>query len=267
VANEQPLGTDPEHEPLGTAPTGTILFLHGLGATAGMWDGHARVLPEFRILAPDLPGHGTASKHPWVSLAETTAEVAALIEATPQRRAHVVGLSMGGAVAIELINTRPELIDRVIVDGAAAMRWRFAPLLVGVVWLASTVLHTLPFMWLVAQALSIKADRRPGYYREIRLVDSGSFRRAVRQALGVRLRNARVAGPVLLVAGGHVGLLAALLWSLALGCAAAAVLLVLRAPRAPAGPQSADGVEVTIRGPLSYAGPGSLGGTESALRR
>ncbi|HEX4466585.1 MAG TPA: hypothetical protein VH025_05320 [Solirubrobacteraceae bacterium] len=71
---------------------------------------------------------------------------------------------------------------------------------------------------------------------------------------------------VMLVAGGHVGIGSALLWSVAGGCGAAALLIVLRARRLPPAPQ-ADGVDVTIRGPLSYAGPGSLGGTESALRR
>ncbi len=73
-------------------------------------------------------------------------------------------------------------------------------------------------------------------------------------------------GAVLLVAGGHIGLGSAVLWSLGLGCAAGATLLAVLAPPASM-PQSSDGVEVTIRGPMSYAGPGSLGGTESALRR
>jgi hypothetical protein len=72
---------------------------------------------------------------------------------------------------------------------------------------------------------------------------------------------------VLLLAGGHIGLGGAVLWSVALGCAAAAAMLAVLPRPAPAGPQAADGVEVTIRGPMSYAGPGSLGGTESALRR
>jgi hypothetical protein len=71
---------------------------------------------------------------------------------------------------------------------------------------------------------------------------------------------------VLLVAGGHVGLSGALLWSIAFGCAAAAVMLCVTQPFAPRGPSS-DDFEITIRGPMSYAGPGSLGGTESALRR
>jgi hypothetical protein len=71
---------------------------------------------------------------------------------------------------------------------------------------------------------------------------------------------------VLIVAGGHVGLAGALLWSIAFGCAAAAVMLCVTQPAAPSG-LSSDDFEITIRGPMSYAGPGSLGGTESALRR
>ena len=72
---------------------------------------------------------------------------------------------------------------------------------------------------------------------------------------------------VLLLAGGHVGVLGALLWSVALGCLVAGVMLALT-PGAPLpGLGADDGTEITIRGPSSYAGPGSLGGTESALRR
>ncbi len=73
---------------------------------------------------------------------------------------------------------------------------------------------------------------------------------------------------VLLLAGGHVGLGGAVLWSVAFGCVAAAAMLAARPSRARRLACSAiERVEVTIRGPLSYAGPGSLGGTESALRR
>jgi hypothetical protein len=73
-------------------------------------------------------------------------------------------------------------------------------------------------------------------------------------------------GVVLALAGGQVGVLAALLWSAALGCLLGVVLRVLAA--VPADSRSARPVgELATRGPVSYAGPGSLGGTESALRR
>jgi Peptidase family M28 len=72
---------------------------------------------------------------------------------------------------------------------------------------------------------------------------------------------------VLLLAGGHIGIAGMVLWSAALGCAAAAGILALTAPAPAPGPAVEDHPEITIRGPGSYVGPGSLGGTESALRR
>lgn len=71
----------------------------------------------------------------------------------------------------------------------------------------------------------------------------------------------------LTLAGGHVGLGSALLWSVAFGCAAGALLIALRSLAEPPLPAGGGRPEITIRGPLNYAGPGSLGGTESALRR
>jgi hypothetical protein len=71
----------------------------------------------------------------------------------------------------------------------------------------------------------------------------------------------------LLLAGGHVGVLAAAAWSVAFGCVVAIALVALTPPADPVGIGGDEHPEITIRGPLSYAGPGSLGGTESALRR
>jgi hypothetical protein len=69
---------------------------------------------------------------------------------------------------------------------------------------------------------------------------------------------------LLLVAGGIVGPLGWVVWSLVLSCLLAALLLALRGRPADAADEPPP---VTMRGPLTYAGPGSLGGTESALRR
>jgi hypothetical protein len=68
---------------------------------------------------------------------------------------------------------------------------------------------------------------------------------------------------VLLVAGGQIGPLGILEWSIVLGCAAGTAMIALRA----AGRDRLEDAAVTVRGPVTYAGPGSLGGTKSALRR
>jgi hypothetical protein len=79
---------------------------------------------------------------------------------------------------------------------------------------------------------------------------------------------------LLLLAGGRIGVAGAVLWSIAFGCVAAALLVALAPPAGPSGGGLGgpdDGIPehdaITIRGIASYAGPGSLGGTESALRR
>ena len=69
---------------------------------------------------------------------------------------------------------------------------------------------------------------------------------------------------VLLVAGGGIGPLAIIYWSVLSGCAVSAAVIVVRALRER---RQVDDEPITVRGPATYAGPGSLGGTESALRR
>jgi Peptidase family M28 len=140
-----------------------------------------------------------------------------------------------------------------------------------VVWVANpfTALLLLPALhvWLLVVAPELR-PRRP---LAVALVLIGIVPLALLIAFYAHQLGLGVGGVawtgVLLIAGGHVGAVGALLWSLALGCAAAAAM-VAAAPLAPLpAPRTDDGVEVTMRGPVSYAGPGSLGGTESALRR
>src|SRR5205085_3150875 len=69
---------------------------------------------------------------------------------------------------------------------------------------------------------------------------------------------------VLMVSGGHIGVLAALEWSVALGCVLSVGTIGAWTVRQE---QQVEEAPVTVRGPVTYAGPGSLGGTESALRR
>jgi hypothetical protein len=68
---------------------------------------------------------------------------------------------------------------------------------------------------------------------------------------------------VLMLAGGDVSLMAALEWSVVLGCVVSLALMIVRIARQP---RPAD-APVTTRGPVTYAGPGSLGATGSAVRR
>jgi len=88
-------------------PTGSpcVLLLHGLGADGASWEYQLRALVEagMRPVAPDLPGFGRSIYRGkgW-RLAEVRGEMFRFLESLTARPAKVVGLSMGGALAVSM---------------------------------------------------------------------------------------------------------------------------------------------------------------------
>ena len=90
-----------------------VLLLHGLGgAKSSFFDAAAALSRRYRVHALDLPGFGASSKPataPYTArwFAET---VLAAMDELAIERAHVVGNSMGGRIAIELGLRNPERV-------------------------------------------------------------------------------------------------------------------------------------------------------------
>lgn len=99
----------------------TIVFLHGTRLSGAAWAGQAAALgDDFHCLAPDLPGHGTA-EHRSFTLDGAAAEVADLIAREAHGgRAVLVGLSLGGYVAMAVAARWPERVAGLVVSGATA---------------------------------------------------------------------------------------------------------------------------------------------------
>lgn len=103
----------------GTVTSPAIVFLHGGGISGRMWQPQVEHLSEFYCLIPDLPEHGYSAARQPFTLAGAAADVATLIrEAVPSGRAHLVGLSIGGAVGLEVLRTQPEVVERALLSGA-----------------------------------------------------------------------------------------------------------------------------------------------------
>src|SRR4051794_34552198 len=90
-----------------------VLLLHGLGATkSSFFDTAAALSRHYRVHALDLPGFGGSSKPAIAPYGAPYAAraVVGTMDALNISRAHLVGNSMGGRVAIEVGLTRPDRV-------------------------------------------------------------------------------------------------------------------------------------------------------------
>ena len=116
----------------GTTGAATIVFLHGGNVAGWMWGAQVPAFDDFHVLVPDLPGFGASNGERWPGLAGAADAVAQLLrERATGGRAHVVGLSLGSSVAIELALRHPHTVTTLFLASASVTPQRspLAPLM------------------------------------------------------------------------------------------------------------------------------------------
>jgi pimeloyl-ACP methyl ester carboxylesterase len=183
----------------GTPGSPAVVFIHGGGPGGAMWRDHLdRLASEFHCLAPDLPGFGRSNRLAPISLSETADLVAELIVArVPARRAHVVGLSYGGSVVLALLDRHPEVLNRVVIDGACVLPGRADRLILAAITLVSPIVNTR----LAAAVLRLIGWRDLGV--ALRSASPAAFRRSWIEGYTAPISSAELEAvcPTLLVAG------------------------------------------------------------------
>lgn len=109
----------------GTRTTGrsSLVFVHGTRLTGAAWaPQRARLGDRYRIVTPDLPGHGTRADEPFTleRAGEVVADALAAERDASGRRPVLIGLSLGGYVAMDLLARRPDLAAGLVIAGASA---------------------------------------------------------------------------------------------------------------------------------------------------
>lgn len=102
----------------GPAAAPPVLLLHGITDHARSWDPLAASLADrYRVLALDQRGHGDSDPAPDgdYTVATMAEDVAAFVGALGLAGARVVGLSMGGRVAIAWAAARPAHVERLVI--------------------------------------------------------------------------------------------------------------------------------------------------------
>jgi pimeloyl-ACP methyl ester carboxylesterase len=95
------------YDEAGTGPA--VVLIHGHPFNRSMWAPQLAALAgPYRVIAPDLRGYGASPVTPGtVPMSQLAADVARLLDRRDASRAAVVGLSMGGLVAMELAGADP----------------------------------------------------------------------------------------------------------------------------------------------------------------
>jgi acetolactate synthase-1/2/3 large subunit len=105
-----------------------IVFLHPIGGDHSFWQLQiAALATNYRCLAADFRGHNRSTTAlPYsetVSIAAFAADTIALIHREGFQKAHLVGLSMGGVVALEIFRREPQILQSLTL----ANTWAFHP--------------------------------------------------------------------------------------------------------------------------------------------
>jgi pimeloyl-ACP methyl ester carboxylesterase len=112
--------TDPATwEAVGPPGADAIVLVHGTRLTRASWKPQAdRLAGEFRVVLPDLPGHGARAAERF-TLDGAAESIGQLIDEAAGGRAIVVGLSLGGYVSLVLAARSPERVRGLVLAGAS----------------------------------------------------------------------------------------------------------------------------------------------------
>src|SRR5262245_50187981 len=97
-----------------------LVLVMGIGYDSGLW--HLAQVPalakKFRVITFDNRDVGRSSKatKPY-AIADMADDVAGLLDGLDVKRAHVLGLSMGGLIAQQFALRHPSRIDRLVLAG------------------------------------------------------------------------------------------------------------------------------------------------------
>ena len=103
-----------------------VILIHGAGGNHLSWPPQIRRLPDQRVFAIDLPGHGKSEGAVRHSIDEYVEDLISFMGSLDIHKTVLVGVSMGGAIALTLALKYPHKVQGLALLGIGA-KMRVAP--------------------------------------------------------------------------------------------------------------------------------------------
>ena len=106
-----------------------LLLLHPLALSGRVWASFAdRLAAHYDVISPDSRGHGSSG---WdgapFGIADLADDIVVLLDALGLDAAHLLGMSMGGSVAMDVAGRYPDRVDRLVLADTTAWYGDDAP--------------------------------------------------------------------------------------------------------------------------------------------
>lgn len=96
----------------------TIIFLHGGGISGWMWDKQVESFNDYNCMVPDLPEHGKSAEVKPFTMKGAAERIIGIIQnQAHEGKAHLVGISLGAQVIVQILSMAPEVVDHVLISG------------------------------------------------------------------------------------------------------------------------------------------------------
>lgn len=105
---------------IGNEEKPAILLIHFSGGTLQMWNGIFPLLQnQYRIIAPDLRGHGKSNRPlTGYHIDDFANDMYQLLQKLGINKCHIVGSSLGAEVGLSLAASHPEIVLSLVSEGA-----------------------------------------------------------------------------------------------------------------------------------------------------
>ena len=100
-----------------------VVLLHGIAGSSQTWRALiGRLSRRYRVIAPDLLGHGNSTKpRSDYSLGALSALVRDILDELGIARATIIGHSLGGGIAMQFVYQHPDYVERLVLIGSGGL--------------------------------------------------------------------------------------------------------------------------------------------------